>query len=586
MNRKQRRLNDKKSMAHQRRAILTGMTATGLALSSFGTASPALATGPIDTTVASCSDFLTALTDLASNGGTLTADFTGNCTLNNSYTMGQASVIHGPNSGVLNLIKHTGPDHLFTATSSFELTHVTLSGESTAGGTFIYEAYGHSGTTTLSHDTFQNNNGGGGAGAIYVEGHIEINDSKFFSNQGTGGGAAFFENASQVTIQDSVFDGNSSNGLGGGAIRNNSTDLLVEGTSFTDNEASSSGNGGAIYSEGSLVVKESTFFNNRAAAGLGGAIALPGYSVDVDNSTFVNNSAADGGALFSEGGIVSNSTYWNNGVSANTGNPTAASIVTNGGSFFANVLANSIDTPMIENGVTDLGANLFTDDSFANTTSGAGASKRVTFASLKLKSLALNTSLPNNSGATKTVALGSDSSALDYYTSTSTGITPSFNSVSRLATTDQRGATRPLDGGYDVGAYERAVETAPTPAPTEKYVGHATVLFHGNSARLTPHAKAQLRALAAKVMANKVHNIALDGHTATLTKADPSGRHLRGKIAGARTRAVQKYLKKQFKKANYSVTITRVIKGAANPVKSNRTEAGRKANRRVYITVK
>lgn len=575
MNRKERRAQKTHSnTAQRRRGVVTHATATGVLMTSIGFALPANA-APIDSTVTSCADFISALPGLANDGGTLNAHFTGSCILNNSYTLGQASIINGPSSGVLNLVKATGSDALFTATSSITLSNLTFTGESAAGAPFLYEAYGHSGETILNNDVFQNNNSGGGAGAIYVEGHIEINDSKFFSNQGSGGGAVFIEISSQATISNSVFDGNVSDGPGG-AVRNSSMDLQISGTTFTGNE-STSYDGGAIYSEGSLFVKNSSFFDNSASAAFGGAISAPYYTSDVDNSTFVNNSASDGGAMLSEGGIVSNSTFWNNGVTSHVNNPTAGSISIAGGTFFGNILASSNSTPVIQGGVSDAGANLFTDASFAKTTTGEGASKQVSFASLKLKALALNKTSPSNSGKTKTVALGEGSSAIDFYAATSAGITPTYNNASRLATRDQRGAPRPAGEKYDVGAFEVATAAAIT---------HNTILFHGDSAKLTSHAKNQLRALAKSVQAQGVHSITLDGHTATLTKADPAGRKLRGKIAGARTRAVEKYLKKQFKKSGYSVTITRVIKGAADPVKSNRTEKGRKANRRVYITVK
>ncbi len=435
--------------------------------------------------------------------------------------------------------------------------------------------------TSFSHNA--NNNSGNGNGGVITQranSHVTIAKSTFTSNSSVNGGAIYTNGGGSIEISHSSFTNNTAT-TGGAIFNEGGTTLTVDNTEFDSNTATNTS--GAIYSEGSLSVRGSTFFENSVPNGTGGAIYVPYNQVAIDNSTFVRNFANDGGAMFSEGGLVSNSTFWNN---LSTGSSTAGSIAINGGSLFANILANQAGTPVVEYGVTDLGANLFTDASFTKTTTGAGASKLVTLASLKLKSLALNKSGPANSGTTKTVALDSGSSAINYYSIGSAGISPTYNTVSTIASHDQRGVSRPQDGAYDVGAYESGPKAKPTPNPTASYVGHATVLFHADSARLTAHAKAQLRALAAIVMANKVHIITLDGHTATMTKADPSGRKLRGRISGARTRAVQKYLNKQFKKAGYTVTITRVIKGAANPVKSNRSEAGRKANRRVYITVK
>lgn len=585
MNRQQRRSSNRKSSTYTRRATIASLAVTGMAATSLGAISPASA-APANTTVTSCSTFIAALPSLGTNGGTLTANFAGTCNVTSQIQLLEATTIVGPSTGTLKLVKDIGNSAtLIHAQNELTIRNITLAvGADDTGRLLEVIPGGSLPAVTLSHDSFLGARSAGlnDGGAIYVEGHVSIDHSRFFDNEANFGGAIYMYTAgSDLTISSSTFDSNTSpSGHGGAIYANTGIAVSVTGSSFTSNEATV-GSGGAIYSEGSVTVKNSTFFNNSADAGTGGALYVPFGPADVDNSTFVSNSAIDAGAMFSEGGIVSNSTLWNN---PNVGGGGVASTFTNGGSFFANILANETITPVVDNGAVDLGANLYTDASFISSTTGTGLSKRVTLASLKLKALALNKTLPTNSGVTKTVALGDGSSAINYYAADSAGVSPTYNSVSRLATKDQRGVTRPLDAKYDVGAYESS--PAPKPAPATKYVGHATVLFHGNSARLTPHAKAQLRALAATVMANKVHNITLDGHTATLTKADPSGRHLRGKIAGARTRAVQKYLNKQFKKAGYSVTITRVIKGAANPVKSNRTQAGRKANRRVYITIK
>lgn len=468
------------------------------------------------------------------------------------------------------------------------------------------------------------------SGAIYVEGHINVADSKFFnltssslasaiymypgasgsvastsftnnSTTGSSWGAIGVDNAT-LTINNSQLSNNTNSSRGGAITNFYGGNVSVNGSQFTSNVAqveggalyagggatitinhsefdsnqATTGSGGAIYSEGSVTVQNSTFFNNQAPQNAGGAIFVPYGAADVDNSTFVNNHANSGAAMFSEGGIVSNSTFWNNSVvGSNSG---AGSVSIPGGSFFANIFANSDSTPVMESGDTDLGANLYTDESFTKSTAGIGASKRVTLASLKLKTLALNKKSPANLGAVKTVGLDSGSAAIDYYTATSGGIAPSYNGASRLASKDARGVSRPTKSGYDVGAFEFGLSAV---APARE-----TILFSGDSAELSKHAKAQLRVLAAQIIANDMHSISLVGHTATLTKANPAGKALRDKLARARAREVSKYLAGEFKKHKYTVKISRVTKGATEPVKSNSTEAGRQANRRVDITVK
>ncbi len=582
MNRKQRRAKQfTSSSAGTKKLALSGLTATGLVASSLGLAAPANAAA-IDSTVTSCADFISALPSLESDGGVLTANFTGTCSITSPISFDAASTIIGPVTGELKLVKNFHSSTPFIqAPHDFTLRNVTLeNGLQDTGSLLFVQPSGSFPTITLSHDSFRGaNNDLGNGGAIWVEGHVEIDHSNFFNNTARWGGAIFVTTGgSDLTISNSTFESNVSSSDRGGAIYSEADIVVtIEDSAFNSND--SAGFGGAIFSEGSVWADRSTFFDNHAQLS-GGAIASPNGSTDLSNDTFVENSANDAGALWSEGGKVANSTFWNN----SNVDPSAATITTNGAYFFANILAGSNNSHLVGTSYTDAGANLYTDDSFTPTTTGAGASKRVILASLKLKALALNRTAPRNSGFAKTMAIGADSVAHDYFTSTSPGLMPTIMQQQGFTSeVDERGVERPINGKYDVGAFEAAV---PVPTPTPKpAVTHKTILFKGNSSKLTNHAKAQLRALAASVQANGVHKITLDGHTATLTKADPSGRKYRGILAGARTRAVEKYLKKQFKKTGYSVTITRVIKGAATPAKSNRTEKGRKANRRVYVTV-
>ena len=647
MNRKQRRAQRLKPTSNQRRAVLAGMTVTGLAVSSFGVVSPAFAGGaPLDVTMTSCTNLDTNLDSLFSMGGTLNLNFTGSCLVHEhsvAPNLTENVVINGPSSGTLTLNVASGANQFVfdQATHNLTLSNLAITAENS--GTqlgAIVQAWAGVHTTLNNvdiHDAYT------ASGAIFVEGHLDVNDSSFanmsspynasvistyagyapvititnshftnnsatsedgaisvnspgiltvtnstftgnsLSNNTTYGGAAItLHSGTTGTISGSTFENNTSAGLGGAIFNESGGTLTVTDSEFNSNTAAAYG--GAIYSEGSLTASSSTFFANQATLGLGGAISMMYNPANIRNSTFVNNTANEAGALFAEGGQVSNSTFWNN-INTTSGAGSGA-IEVNGATMFANILATDNTTPVVGTTATDAGANLFTDSSFTTTTTGVGASKQVTLGSLKLQALALNRTAPANTGTAKTVALGSGSSAIDYFTSTSPGISPNIMTQSGMESTiDERGVARPQNGKYDVGAYEvGAVDTPPTPKPTSQAT-HKTILFHGDSAKLTTHAKAQLRALAQTMRTNGQHTITLDGHTATLTKADPSGRKLRGRIAGARTRAVEKYLKAQFKKAGYSVTITRVIKGAADPVKSNRTEKGRKANRRVYITI-
>jgi len=626
MNRKQRReQSSSRSSQGRRRVMLSGVTAGGLVATGFGAAVPAQAAANIAT---SCAQANTKLSEIVSTGGTLNLNFSGSCVLQQNFSMQHDTTISGPTTGGLTLKVDDTNSGALNTSSRLSLSNIQFS-VVTASHTlssFIFGAT--SSDLVLSNVAFHDSDTS--SGAIYVEGHINIANSKFFNltssslasaiymypsstgsvastvftnNSTTGSfwGAIGVDNAT-LTINNSQLSNNTNSSSGGAITNYYAGNVSVNGSQFTGNVAQfeggalyagngatitinqsefdsnqvTSGSGGAIYSEGSVTVQNSTFFNNQATQHSGGAIFVPYGAADVDNSTFVNNHANSGAAMFSEGGIVSNSTFWNNSVVGS--NPGAGSVSIPGGSFFANIFANSDSTPVMESGDTDLGANLYTDESFTKSTAGIGASKRVTLASLKFKTLALNKKSPANSGAVKTVGLDSGSAAVDYFTASSGGIAPSYNGASRLAFKDARGVSRPTKSGYDVGAFEFGLSVI---APARE-----TILFSGDSAELSNHAKAQLRVLVTQIIANDMHSISLVGHTATLTKANPAGKTLRDKLASARTLEVSKYLASEFKKRKYTVKISRGAMGAAEPVKSNRTETGRKANRRVDITAK
>jgi LPXTG-motif cell wall-anchored protein len=299
-------------------------------------------------------------------------------------------------------------------------------------------------------------------------------DSNFSNLKSSMGGAIYNFGATNSTfaVAGNTFHNLDTIGGNGGAIYGVEGELLVTDSTFSD--LTSTDQGGAIFSEGSLTVSGSSFFENSSVA-FGGAISSA--STSIDNSTFVNNSASNGAAFssFSEGSIVSNSTFLNNGDSD------SGSIASDFTYFFGNIMANeSAGVKAIAEGYEfnfDLGANLYTDDSVIFTdpiSEGEGASKLVEFDDLKLSALALNQTSPVNAGTTKTVAIGADSVAKDYYSATSAGINPTGKDVgndiefdTRIASLDQRGVARqPSIARLDVGAYEAGDDPEPTPSET------------------------------------------------------------------------------------------------------------------------
>ena len=170
--------------------------------------------------------------------------------------------------------------------------------------------------------------------------------------------------------------------------------------------------------------------------------------------------------------MIRNSTFWNNKASV----ATSGTIDHSAADLFGNILANDDASRVIGDGVSagDLGANLFTDSSFVidATRPGEGASELVSATDLDigLGTPNLNSTNPENSGTTKTIEIGADSVARDFYGATSTGIAqpaPDPSPAYNYSSTDQRGVFRPQGSGYDVGAFEigETPDTEPSGEP-------------------------------------------------------------------------------------------------------------------------
>ena len=511
MNRKQRR-RQSRSKSNSRKSGFTFLTVAGVVTGSLGLASPAHA-ATYDSV--SCPDLLSDMASLATTGGTLTADFTGDCDFAEGYIFDQASTIIGPTNRTLTLRFEDSATSGFTTVGDLNLSNLNFARSSNLPNLDYFIYSNNSSPITVSNTTFSNATVDA---AIYSEGHIEVSDSSFadlildyhaieargtsnilnssFTDLSTINDGAAIAAYGGLTVTGSTFESNSSDGGGGAIVTvgtitvNDSTfesnssfvggaivalgETTVTGSTFKSNSTSDpdypdEADGGAIYSEGSLSISGSSFFEN-SSVGSGGAISASSFT-SIDNSTFVDNSASNGAAFstFSEGSIISNSTFWNNGDSDN------GSIDADFTYFFGNILANSsagvevIDRDWEFN--FDGGANLYTDSSlvFNEQSSGEGSSQLVSINDLKLSALALNTTGPVNTGQTKTVAIGADSVARDFYSTSSAGINPTGNSsfATRIAALDQRGVARqPSVNRLDVGAYEFGDDPEPTPSET------------------------------------------------------------------------------------------------------------------------
>jgi hypothetical protein len=272
----------------------------------------------------------------------------------------------------------------------------------------------------------------------------------------------FFENEGNLTLNNITLLNGSAPSSGGGIF--NTGTLTVTNSTFTNNSTSgTTSGGGAIYSQGTLNVSSSTFDGNTASAtgagsgGLGGAISVGNGQLTVSNSTFHANRAYGGncGTTCTESGTggvdirggsghsIVNSTFSDNTFTPGTNGSITGYTV---GALFTTVALNLSNTILANSGGTDC-------SDFNNTVSGSNnlieSDGSLPFAcgGVAVTSDPQLGSLTNNGGPTQTMALPTGSPAMDAGDATACSNAP----VSGL---DQRGVTRPLGAGCDIGAFE------------------------------------------------------------------------------------------------------------------------------------
>ena len=458
--------------------------------------------------------------------------------------------------------------------SSDSTFHANEATSGSAGA--VYAGEGH---VYITDSAFTDNIADVDGGAVVAMGNLSVTRGTFTSNEATNGNSGAILAANGGTVSGSTFGSNTA-ANDGGAIDAGFGDVDIDTSEFTSN-TSSAGNGGAVYNVNAGSTLDRSTFEANSAQGAGGGALFAGGTIS--NSTFVDNEATQAGAVYSEGTIVT-STFWNNG----TRDALGKSVYTDGlGGIFGSIVANdSADQKTTD--ADDLGANLVTNLPTGWTVDGDGLtatkSKQVTITDLNLQTLALNQTGPENTGVTRTVALGDGSVAIDYYTFTdTTPPAPSAVAVEgawALPATDQRGVDRTLNDATDVGAYEH---DAPPVAPVCETTTLGNIRFKADSARLTATSRAKLRVYAHQIADAGCTHITLNGHTSGKGNSAALER-VRTKLAKARNAAVKKYLTARLTELSVTVTFETHVFQANDPLYSN---SGKKAylNRRVEVVM-
>ena len=336
------------------------------------------------------------------------------------------------------------------------VTNCTFSGNFAGEGGGIFNS---AGTLTVTNSTFFGNRSFAGGGIFNSAGTLTVTNSTFSGNSASSGGSIF--NVGALAVTSSTFSSNSV-GLEGGAIYNQGTTLTVTDSTFSDNIAT---DGGGISNFGPTRVANSTFSRNLAFSG-GGISNLSG-TLTIINSTFSGDSVAVRGAgIFNSRGtlFITNSTFSGNFAPFGGG---ISSFFSGSVSIKNTVLAGSSGGNCAGT-ITDADYNISDD---ATCGFSAIGSRNATNPMLD------PAGLQDNGGPTDTIALGSESPAIDAIPAADC---TDQSSSPKPITTDQRGMPRP-DAGEDVcdiGAYESQETFAGQPGAVNCQSVSVSVLAH------------------------------------------------------------------------------------------------------------
>ena len=148
---------------------------------------------------------------------------------------------------------------------------------------------------------FAQSDASGRGGAIYVRtgGSLKMSHTTLSNNHAHSGGAIFIgKTVSGVPskITHSRFTGNQSSSGGGAVFLYGDLQLTISESTFVEN---SSVSGGAIFSSGNLLIESSTIHNNTARSD-GGGLATN----NVGAFSLINSTLTDNRARFSGGGVL------------------------------------------------------------------------------------------------------------------------------------------------------------------------------------------------------------------------------------------------------------------------------------------
>ncbi len=289
-------------------------------------------------------------------------------------------------------------------------------------------------TLTLSDMTLKGNPNERGGGIDNNGGKLLISNGIFSNNDSSFGAAIHNFEGGNITIEGSSFSDNQSFGAGGAIYNDAKAEMMIKDSSFTKNKSWSDSNGGAIYNLGKMSISGSTFKLNEAQGrfGWGGAVLNTGSGViNISNSTFSQNTAGHSGAALRNDGKGQTTIQFSTFVENST-DVWGGALYLEGGTL---EVSNSL--------FSQNAANKKESDCAARESLGSiSASNNLSNAGCGEKAATGVATLSNNNGLTQTIAIASDSNAIDAASECPT------------SAVDQRGMARPQGKACDIGAYE------------------------------------------------------------------------------------------------------------------------------------
>ncbi len=284
------------------------------------------------------------------------------------------------------------------------------------------------GAVTLTNSTVTGNTADSGGGISASGAFVTVTNSTVSANQapsvfGNGGGI-FAQGA--VTLTNSTVSGNTANSAGGGVFANSSS--TVTNSTLSDNHSNTSVGGGMLVPNGDITLTNSTVSGNTASH-LGGGVAA--LDVNLVYATVVGNTAPTGANIE----ILSFDSISAFG--------SVVALPEGGGANCA------FQPPPV---TISSGFNFSDDDSCGFTNTAQGDRQNAGDPGLG--------ALADNGGPTQTRLPQPGSPLIDAIPSASCQ-----DDGAAGITADQRGVTRPQQGGCDIGAVEVTPPPPPPPPP-------------------------------------------------------------------------------------------------------------------------